>query len=166
MARILHLAVEFAVRKGAGAAFAELHVRLRVQLVVAPQFPGVLRAFAYRLAAFQHQRLEAHLRQDQCGEDAGRPEADDDRALLQVVRRLSDKVVARVGTRLDARIVGESREHRRFVVDLQIDRVDEEQRILLARVVAALEHGEFADGRFGDAQTSGDGARQRLWRML
>ena len=166
MARILDLAVEFAVRKGAGAALAELHVRLRVQLVIAPQFPGVFRAFAHGLAALQHQRLEAHLRQDQRGEDAGRPEADDHRALRQVLRRLRHEVVARVGTWLDARIVGKACEYRHLVIDVQIDRVDEQQRILLARIVAALENGEFANGPFGDAQACGDGAVQCFRRML
>ena len=87
VARVLDLAVELAVGEGAGAAFAELHVRFRVEHVVAPQSPGVLGAFAHRLAALQHDRPEAHLRQDQRGEDAGRAEADDDRALARIGRR-------------------------------------------------------------------------------
>ena len=80
-ARVFHLAVELAVREGSGATFTELNVRFRVELVAAPQLPGVLRAFAHGLATFENDRSEAHLRQQQRGEDAGRAEADDDRAV-------------------------------------------------------------------------------------
>ena len=79
MARVLDLAVELAVGEGAGAAFAELHVRLRVEHALAPQAPGVLGALAHCLAALQDDRPEAHLRQHQAGEEAARPEADDHR---------------------------------------------------------------------------------------
>jgi hypothetical protein len=45
MVRVLDLAVELAVRERAGAAFAELHVRFRIEHRLAPQAPGVLGAF-------------------------------------------------------------------------------------------------------------------------
>jgi hypothetical protein len=59
--RVLDLAVQLAVGEGAGAAFAELDVRFRVQRVLAPQAPGVLGAFAHGLAALEDDWLEAHL---------------------------------------------------------------------------------------------------------
>jgi hypothetical protein len=68
VARIPHLAVELAVGKRAGAAFAELHVRLRVEHRSAPQSPRVLRALAHRLAALQDDRPEAHLREKEASE--------------------------------------------------------------------------------------------------
>jgi hypothetical protein len=80
VARVADLAPQLAVAEGAGAAFAELHVGLRVQHAAAPQAPGVLGALAHRLAALQHDRPQAHLRQHQRGEDAAGPEADDHRA--------------------------------------------------------------------------------------
>ena len=79
VARVADLAVELAVGEGAGAALAELHVGLRVEHAAAPQAPGVLRALAHRLAALEHDRREAHLREDQCREQPARAEADDDR---------------------------------------------------------------------------------------
>jgi hypothetical protein len=54
VARVADLAPELAVAEGAGAAFAELHVRLGVQHFLAPQAPGVLGALAHGLAALQH----------------------------------------------------------------------------------------------------------------
>ena len=46
---------------------------------LAPEAPGVLGALAHHLAALEDERPEAHLRQDQRGEQAARAEADDDR---------------------------------------------------------------------------------------
>ena len=80
--RIADLAPQLAVAEGAGTPFAELHVRCRVEHAAAPQAPGVLRALAHRLAALQHDRPQAHLRQDQRREQAARPEADDHRPRL------------------------------------------------------------------------------------
>ena len=53
MARVLDLAVELAVGERAGAAFAELHVRFRIEHRSPPQAPGVLGALAHHLAALQ-----------------------------------------------------------------------------------------------------------------
>ena len=58
MARVLDLAVELAVGKSAGAAFAELDIGFRRQHAIAPQGPGVLGALAHRLAALQDDGLE------------------------------------------------------------------------------------------------------------
>jgi hypothetical protein len=47
-----------------------------IQFALAPQAEGVLGALAHLLAAFQYQRIEAHLGQDQAGEQAARAHAD------------------------------------------------------------------------------------------
>ena len=86
--RVLDLAVELAVGEGAGAAFAELHVGLRVQHALAPEAERVLGALAHDLAALEDDRAEAHLRQDQAGEQAARPDADDDRTVGKTGRRM------------------------------------------------------------------------------
>src|ERR1700739_2793693 len=62
VARVADLAPQLAVRERAGAALAELHVRLRIELALAPQAPGVLGALAHFLAAFEHDRPHAPLR--------------------------------------------------------------------------------------------------------
>ena len=88
MARILDLRIEFAVRERACAAFAELCVGVRVQLALAPEPERVDRSLAYDLAAFEDDRVEAHLGEDQAREQAARAEADDDGAPSCSVARL------------------------------------------------------------------------------
>ena len=80
VARVADLAPELAVGKSAGAALAELHVGFGVEHAAPPEAPGVLRPLAHGAAAFDHDRPQAHLREQQRGEQAARPEADDDRA--------------------------------------------------------------------------------------
>ncbi len=148
MARIADLAPELAVGERAGAAFAELHVRFGVEHAAAPQAPGVLGALAYRAAALENERLEAHLGQDEGGEDAARAEADDDRprpsAGREVGRRLRDQAIAGVGGGPDVAVAGVPREHGVGAHDVAVDGVDEDDRRLLARVVAAPEDREVA----------------------
>ena len=57
-------------------------------------------------------------------------------------------------------------EHRGFVVDLAVDGVDEDDRRSLARVVAALEDGQGAQRRIGDAEPGEDRGTQRRLGML
>src|SRR3989338_2022521 len=71
VARVFDLAVQLAVRERARAALAELHVGFRVKHALPPQPEGILGSFTHRLAAFQYQRAETHLREDQPGEQAG-----------------------------------------------------------------------------------------------
>ncbi len=141
--RVLDLAVQLAVREGAGAAFAELHIGLGVEYAFAPQAPGILGALAYFLATFKDDRLEAHLCQQQAGEDAAGAETDHDRAFLQACRGLADELVGDVRRWADVAIVGELAEQFGFVAGFQVDGVDEQQfAVLLARIVAALEQVE------------------------
>src|SRR5206468_6881631 len=73
---VADLTVELAVGEGAGAALAELHVRFGVEGPPAPEPEGVDRALADLLAALEDDRPEAHLRQQQGGEEAAGPDAD------------------------------------------------------------------------------------------
>jgi hypothetical protein len=92
--RVLDLAIELAVGERPRATFAELHVGLGVEHVLAPQAPGILGPLAYFAPTFEHDRLEAHLCQQQCREDAAGAEAHHQRSLGQVGWGLSDRLVA------------------------------------------------------------------------
>ncbi|MNC20081.1 hypothetical protein D3C75_680240 [compost metagenome] len=165
--RVLDLAVQLAVGEGTGAAFAELHVGLGVEHALAPQAPGVLGALAHFLAALEDDRLEAHLCQQQAGEDAARAEADHDRALLQIGRGLADELVGDVWRRADVAIVGELAEQFGFVAGFKVDGVDEQQfAVLLARIVAALEQVEAEQLLVADAQALDDGFTQGFVGMV
>ncbi|MNL37114.1 hypothetical protein D3C87_1592380 [compost metagenome] len=142
--RVLDLAVELAVGECPRAAFAELHVGFRVEHAFAPQAPGVLGALAYFGAAFEDDRLEAHLRQQQPGENPARTEADDDRTRTQIDRRLAYRFVADIRRHADVTVIGELVQHRRLIANFKVDGVDEAQfGGLFARIVAALEQGEI-----------------------
>jgi hypothetical protein len=159
VARILDLAVELAVGEGAGAAFAELHVRFRVEHVLAPQAPGVLGPFAHVLAALQHDGVQAHLRQQQCREDAARAEADHHWPELGRYVCVVRMPVHHVRAAHHVRVAGETGQQRIFVdagVKRQVDDVDLHQ-LGLARVEAALEDGVAGDGRSGQAELALDG---------
>ena len=165
--RVLDLAVQLAVGEGPGAAFAELHVGFGVEHALAPQAPGVLGALAHFLAAFEHDRLEAHLCQQQAGEDAARAEAHHDRSFLLTGRGLADELVADVRRRVDVAVVGELLQQGRLVAHVEVDGVDEQQfRGLLARVVAALEQGEVEQVVAGDPQALHDGGAQVFIGMV
>src|ERR1019366_4852503 len=105
VARVTDLAPELAVGKGAGAAFAELHVRLRIEDAAPPEPPGVFRSFAHRLAALEHEWPKAHLRQAEAGEKAAGAEADDDGPWCRApAHRAGDEAVGHVGCRPQMRI--------------------------------------------------------------
>ena len=137
MQRVADLAVQLAVGKRAGAALAELHVRLGMQLALAPQVPGVLRAFAHFLAAVEDDRAESHLRQDQPGEQPARAEADHQRPVSAARRGLGHEVVAGVRRGLHVGIVGEALQQFGFARGVDVQRIDQHDRAALAGVVAA-----------------------------
>ncbi|MCY1344625.1 hypothetical protein D9M69_306640 [compost metagenome] len=164
---VLDLAVELAVGEQAGTALAELHVGFRCQDLLAPQRPGVLGAPAHILAALQHDGLEAHLREQQRGEQAAGAEADDHWTLGQTRRRLADRVVVGVRRRADVLVIGEARQDGRLVAHLQVDDVDEQDdAVLLAGIVAALEHGEVQQLGVAEVQAFEDGRAQFIGGMV
>ena len=170
VARVFDLAVELAVGESTGATLPELHVRLWVELVFAPQLPGVLGAFAHGLAAFEDDRAKPHLREDQRGENAGRPETDDQWAESKCFRRAGHEMVGHVRRLGDARIVGKARQQCGFGVGaschFKIDTVDEGERLLLARVMAALVHVQGDKGLFRQSEAFGGGGLERLLRVV
>ncbi len=173
MARVADLAPQLAVGERAGAAFAELHVRLRIELALAPQAPGVLGALAHLLAALEHDGAQAHLRQDQRREDAAGPEADDDGALAcgrgveEAVGRPAHEVVVGVGRHAQVRVAREASEHGRFVDgEHAVDGVDQHDGRPLASVVAALEDGERRQVRITHAQARHDRRTQGVLGMI
>ena len=167
MLGVLDLAVQLAVAEQAGAAFAELHVRRRVQHLLAPQAPGVLGALAYRPAAFEHDRPEAHLRQRQPRQQPARARAHHDRPQTGPARgRRRDELVVGVRARPHIMVIGKLRQHLGLARHVHIDRIDQQDRTLLARVIAPP-HDVKAAQRLGrDAQPRADGRRHRIVRMV
>ena len=166
-ARVLHPAIELAVGKGAGAAFAELHIAVRVQFGAAPQAPGILGALAHHLAAIEDDGPEAHLRQDQPGEQAARSRADHHGAqAAPAARRRHREAVCHVRGGAQVLVVREAREHRRFVGQLDIDGIDQLDRIASAGVVAAAIEAVALELGGLDAQPPGDRLGQGLGCMV
>ncbi|MCY1173122.1 hypothetical protein D9M73_132750 [compost metagenome] len=165
--RVLDLAVELAVGECPRAALAELHVGFRVEHAFAPQAPGVLGALAYFGAALEDDRLEAHLRQQQPGENPARAEADDDRPHAQIGWRLADFFVADIRCHVDVTVIGKLVQYRRLIANFKVDGVDEAQfGGLFARIVAALEQGEIEQVIAGDPQALHDGRAQVFIGMV
>jgi hypothetical protein len=157
VAGILDLAVELAVREGARPALAELDVGLRVQLAAPPQAPGVLGPLAHHLAPVQDDRLEAHLGQDQPGEQPAGPGADHHGArAFEVLRRLGDQAVVGVRRRPYLAVALEPRQHGGLVPQRDVDRIDHQDRGLLPRVMGAADDGVAEEVALGDAQAVAD----------
>jgi hypothetical protein len=166
MTRILDLAVKLAVRKGAGAAFAKLDIGFRVEHAFAPQAPGIFRALAHHLAALQDDGAKAHLRQQQAREDTARARPDHQRALkIGLVRRVGDEFIIHVGHGLDVGIARETLQQAGFILHRHIQRVDAGDRLLVARVVGALEDPEIAQLRRRQFQPLEQRGLQRFRRV-
>ena len=163
MARVLDLAVELAIGKSAGAAFAELHIGFRIQHRLAPQAPGILRAFAHDLAALQDDGAKAGLRQDQACEQTARPCADHQRP-LELRRRFGDGPIGHV--RRGPGVFG----WRDAIGQRHINGVDIENRTSAARIMAALENREVFQRRRRQLQLAQDrglqGVRAVIQRQL
>ena len=171
VARVADLAPELAVGERAGAAFAELHVRLRIEHAAPPQAPGVAGALAHRAcrargrsAAGPSGRGRAR-RRCRTGRSRRRPGAAGRSRRSRPARaRRSGSACRAPAARAGRRAW--RREHRRLVGDLAVDRVDEDDRRLLARVVAAPEDREAAQRVGVDAEPRDDGRAQRGSRVL
>ena len=169
-ARILDLAVEFAVRKCARAAFAELHIGFGIEDGAAPKPPRVLGAFAHDLAAIQDDRSKPHLRQDEAGEQSAWSSADHEWAVFDVFRRTRDKAVFHVRRRTHMHIARETFQNGHLVAQGHVERVDIDDRRFLAGVVRAFEHrdgDEFARGNAQPLENRGpDCVRPMVERQL
>ena len=160
IARILDLAVELAVGKSSGAAFAELDIGFRIENRAPPQAPGILGALAHHLAALQDDGPKAGLRQDQGGEKPARPRADHQRPLQMVIgefrRCLGHGAVFHVGRGTD--VPGRAA----FVLQRHIHRIDVDNRVLVARVMGALEDAPVQHRLGRQLELFQDGGLQRL----
>ena len=161
MVGVLDLAVQLAVREGAGAAFAELHVRLGIELALAPEAEGVDGALAHDLAALEDDRIQAHLGQHQRHEQAAGAGADYDRT-RGARGRLAHlhELVVDVGRGHHVLVLLEARQHRSFAAHFGVDRIDQHDGGLLARIVAALVDGEVDQVGVLDAEAGQDGLAQ------
>ena len=159
VARVLDAAVELAVGEGASTTLAELDVGFGVEHAAPPQPPRVLGPLAHDLPALEDDRAEPHLREDQPGEQSARPRADHHRA-RRIRRGGGDVAIAGVGRALDVAILAQPREHLRLVAQRDVDRVDERDVRLVARIMPATHdlvaheiarrHPQPLDDRSGD----------------
>jgi len=171
VAWILHLAVELAVGEGARAALAELRVRLGVEHALPPHAEGVLGPLAHDLAALEDERPEARLREDQSREQPRRPHAHDDRPRTRRGTRVQPRrgrreAVLHVRAPLDVWIGLQAPKDLVLVPHLGIDRVHEQDRLLLARVDRPLVDLEPHEVLVGDAEPRHDRGPQRVLGVL
>ena len=137
-----------------------------MQIALAPQIPGVARAFAHGFAAFEHDRPESHLREHQGREQSARAEADHERPQRQCCRCLGDHAIAGIGGHADMRIVFAARKHRGLVAQGHVERIDKQDCAALARVIAALGDLQRQQLRVGDRQFAQHGLAQRRLGMV
>ncbi len=141
--RVPDAAPELAVGKRARPALAELHVRFRVQHAAPPEPPGIAGSFPHRAAAFENDRPEAALRQDQGRHQAARAGADHDWACGDLAVRASHGLVTRVGRRADRAVPFRPAQKGRLIAHFSVQRVNQQDRRPAACVVAAAcnDHG-------------------------
>ena len=153
VARVFDLAPELAVRKRACAAFAKLHIALRVKRVFAPQVPGVFGALSYGGPTLQHQGSKPHLCQQQRRKHAAGAKAHHHRSLWQGRLGLTHQRVGHVGRWANVGVVGELRHQARLEIRGERHIHDEHrQQIGLAGVKAAFENVQCLDVGHGHAQ--------------
>ena len=177
VARVLDLAVQLAVGKRAGAAFAELHIALRVELAFAPQAPGIFGSLAHGFAAFQNNWLEAHLRQHQRGKNAAGPKAHHHGTFVAsggpIARGVGGRLPCHVGRGLDMRVGGVLVQQLCFLRRVGQGHIDDVDHLQLgfARIKAALENLPLLHVLGRDAQRAANFIEQRCggqgrWRGL
>jgi hypothetical protein len=152
-ARILDLAPQFSIGKGAGTPLAKLDVRFGVEHASPPQPPRILGPLANHLAPVKDYRAETHLRQYQSREQAAWACADYHRpGTVEAIRRPRQEPVLRVGRPPDMRIVGKPAENARLIAYRDIDRIDHQDRGLAPRIIGTARDGELEGGVSGQAK--------------
>ncbi len=135
------------------------------------------RALAHRLAAFQDDRPQPHLRQYQSRKQPARPGTDHDGAHCRFPRCMGDECVGRVGRRHDLAAFSRCGPVCRGPVEgrpqnfrpprrLHIHRIDQYDRPTLARIVAAFGDGVADQLVDMDAELHGDRPRQRAVAVI
>ena len=165
MARVADLAIELAIGKSASATFAILHIAFRVQHAAPPQAPGILGAFAHHLAAFQDQRAEAHLCQQQRRHKAARPGANHYRA-THAFWRARHKAIGGIRRGADALIACVARQNSGLISHFNIQRIDQHDRLGLARIIAAAKDMHRLQRRIANAKPHQHGGAQGVFRMV
>ena len=161
ISRVLDPAVELAVGERPGAAFTELDVGFGVEHAAPPQVPRVLGPLAHDLAAIEDDRPESHLRQDQPGEQSARSRADDHRPLCPL-GCLRDEFIAGVRGLLDVAVLAKAREDRALILHVHVDRIDQLDVGLVARIVRAPGDDVANQFAWSDAQPLADRGGQGL----
>ena len=77
-----------------------------------------------------------------------------------------DKMIAGIWRRFDVGVLAEFRQQPGFVVDFQIDAVDEQDSVRLARIHGAPEYVEADEVIGGNPELFEDGAFYFVWRMV
>jgi hypothetical protein len=131
-----------AVGKCAGAAFAELHVALRLKHRFAPERECVAGAFAHDAAAFENDRAETHLRERQRREQPARAGADHQRPVRKALGAAGDVAVRHVRRGADPVVALVAGDHGGLVGHTHVQRIDQADVAAPPRVIAAAEHGE------------------------
>ena len=164
--RILDLAPQFAVGKGARSPFPELHVRFRIEHAAPPQPPGILGPFAYHLAAIKDDRAEAHLREYQARKQSAGPSADHHRSrTLEIGARAGDEAIFGIGRAPNVWIAAEAIENAPLVRDGYVHRIDHQDCRLASRVVRAPRDREIECQVSRQAEPRADCFAQRFGRM-
>jgi hypothetical protein len=164
--RVLDLAVQLAVGEQPRAALAELHVGLRRQVFLRHSAQVSLVRWRTSLP-----RSSTMGRKPICASSsaANRPQGPKpitSGRSLQACGRLRHGVVGRVGRRCHVAVTGQTREHRRFIAQSNIQDVDEaDLAVLLAGIVTAFEDAEIQQLCRGNAQARQDGGAQCVGRM-
>ena len=156
---------QLAVAEGAGSAFAEEVVALRIERAALVEGADVADAVAHRSAALEHERPITLLRQEVRRDQAARPGADDDRPMLQRLasRRRHDERFFVIQFDLGRRM---RRAVRTFSDALFVDGnddlggVDELKGVLIAGVEGFAQDAKAVD-LFG---TQAEYARQAGWQ--
>ena len=149
---VLDLAVQLAIGKRAGTALAELHVGFRIEFAPAPQAEGVPGALTHRFAALQDDRTQAHLRQDQTGEEAAGSGADHHRTLRRFFPCLGHEVIRHVRGACHVGVAPEARQRCILVAQFNIHGVDQADDCRLARIHGATLDRELREPGFLDLQ--------------
>ena len=130
-----------------------------------PEAPGVLRPLPHHLAPVQQDRPEAHLGQQQSGEQAARADPDHDGSPLVPVRRAGDEAVGCVRGRPNAHVPGAAGKGRGLVGQLDIGGIDHQDRRLAAGIMGTADHGNLKEVLRHHAQALADGPLKVLGGM-
>ena len=166
MFRVLDLGMQFSIRKGASASFAELHVRFRVQLSFTPETERISGAFADVFAPFQNDWFKAALCKNQCRKKSAGAAADDDGTGEWFVWRVSDELVFHVRRLADMWVTVKTFEKEVFIRNVDINRIGKDDRGFFSGIVIPAVNSKAVQFFFSDKKTVEDGFFQIIFIMI